>query len=113
MDTRFPPSVFDPVVTVPGSFLGTVPITGRSPTTPRPGTIASPPTTPSTTAALQASPTAAASGFRRAAGFLEIAWKASGSIELWDWKHLADDGRVKSKYFYKGDPMVTLTATRA
>src|SRR4029453_17818580 len=89
-DTRFPPSVFDPVVAVPGSFLGTMPSNWQ--------------VTDNTTtwhyrfSANHTVDYGSAPGvtdgsgqwFSAGGGFLKIAWKATGSIELWDWKHLAD-----------------------
>jgi len=110
-DTRFPASVFDSVVPVPGSFLGTLPSTWR---------VTDNTTTwyyrfsSNRTVDYGYSPGAVeGSGQWSPTGgsFLEIAWKGSGSIELWDWKNLAADGSVTSKYFYKGAPMVLLTAT--
>jgi hypothetical protein len=111
-DTRFPPSVFDPVVKVPATFLGTMPSNWR--VTDNASTWYYRFSSNNTVDYGNEPGVTEGSGQWFAAGgsFLKIAWKTSGSIELWDWSRLGDDGSVKSKYFYKGDPMVTLTATK-
>ena len=110
-DTRFPPSVFDPVVTVPASFLGTMPSNWR--VTDNTSTWYYRFSANNTVVYGSAPGVNDGSGqwFSAGGSFLKIAW-GSGSIELWDWTHRADDGSVKSKYFYKGTSTVTLTATQ-